>query len=122
MGSSVEESVAWIAGLEALSWTHEARNAVDRSSAGQRRGQPGIQGKGVGHWTHASVDWGWTVEGKHGGVMKLHRACTHFFLSTPFSSAILKPDLEKKLNIISTYIKRMIVCYLCFSELKAVTL
>lgn len=57
MRSGVKEAVAGIAGLETLSWTHEARDAVDWCSAGQGRGQPGIQGEGVGYWTHAGVNW-----------------------------------------------------------------
>lgn len=65
MRSGVEEAVAGVAGLEALSWTHKSWNAVNRCSAGQRRGQPGIQWEGVGHWTHAGVNWCWAVEGQH---------------------------------------------------------
>lgn len=66
MRSGVEEAVAGVARLKALSWTHEAWNAVDRCSAGQRGRQPGVQGEGVGHRTHAGVNWCWTVEGQHG--------------------------------------------------------
>lgn len=98
MGRGVEEPVARVAGLEALSWTHKARDAVNRCCTGQGRGQPGVQCEGVGHWTHAAVDWCRTVERKHGGVMELHGVSVHFFLPAPFSSAVLKPDLEEKLN------------------------
>lgn len=62
MRSGVEEGVAGVAGLEALSWTHEAWNAVDWCSGGQGRRQPRVQGEGVGHWTHAGVNWRWAVE------------------------------------------------------------
>lgn len=93
MRSRVEETVAWVAGLESLSRTHEALDAVDRCSTGQGRGQPGVQGEGVAHWTHAGVNGCWTVEGQHGRVMELHGAGVHFFLTTPFSSAVLEPDL-----------------------------
>lgn len=96
MRSGVEEVVAGVAGLEALSWTHEARDAVDRCCAGQGRGQPGVQGEGVGHRPHAGVNWCWAVEGQHGRVMELHGAGVHLFLPTPFSSAILEPDLRDK--------------------------
>lgn len=87
--------MAGIAGLEGLSWTHEAWDTLDRCGAGQRRGQPGIQWEGIGYLTHASVNRWRTIEGQHGGVMKLHGTSVHFFLPTPFSSAVLKPDLEK---------------------------
>lgn len=66
VGGGVEEMVAWVAGLEALSWTHEAWDTVHRCSTGQGRGQPGFQGEGVGHWTHAGVNRCRTVEREHG--------------------------------------------------------
>lgn len=66
MGRGVEEAVAGIAGLQALGRAHEAGDAVDRCCAGQRRGHPGVQGKGVGHWTHVGVHMWWVVEGEHG--------------------------------------------------------
>lgn len=95
MGGAVEESMAGITGLEGLSWTHEAWDTLDRCGAGQGRRQPGIQREGVGYLTHAGVNRRRAIEGQHGGVMKLHGAGIHFFLPTPFSSAVLKPDLEK---------------------------
>lgn len=61
----VEEAVAGVAGLQALSRTHEAGDAVHRGAAGQRRRQPGVQGEGVGHGTHAAVNRSWPVEGQH---------------------------------------------------------
>lgn len=96
VGRDVDEGVAGIAGLQPLSWAHEARDAVDRRRARQRGGQPGVQRQRVGHWAHARVDGGRTVEGEHGGVVELHGARVHFFLSTPFRSAVLKPNLEEK--------------------------
>lgn len=65
MWRGVKEAVAVIVGLKALSWTHETRNAVDRRGTGKRRGQPGVQREGVGHWTHAGVNWCWAIEGQH---------------------------------------------------------
>lgn len=62
MRSGIEEMVAWIAGLEALSWTHEAWDTMNWCSAGQ----PGFQGEGIGHWTHAGVYWSRTVKRQHG--------------------------------------------------------
>lgn len=93
--------MAGVAGLEALSWTHEARDAVDRCGTGERRGQPGVQGEGVCHRTYTGVNWCWAVEGQHGRVVELHGAGIHFFLPTPFSSAVLEPDLrdENKLSL-----------------------
>lgn len=96
MRSGVEEVVAGVVGLEALSWTHEAWDAVDRCSAGKGRGQPGVQGEGVGHRPHAGVNWCWAVEGQHRRVMELHGAGVHLFLPTPFSSAVLEPDLRDR--------------------------
>lgn len=66
MRSGVEEAVAGVAGLQALSRTHEAGDAVDRRGAGQGRRQPGIQGEGVGHGAHAGVNRCRAVEGQHG--------------------------------------------------------
>lgn len=66
MRSGVEEAVTGVAGLQALSWTHEAGEAVDGCGAGQRRGQPRVQGEGVGHRAHAGVDRCGPVEGQHG--------------------------------------------------------
>lgn len=66
MRSGVEEAVAGVARLKTLSWTHEAWDAVDRCGTGKGRRQPGVQGEGVCHRTHAGVNWRWTVEGQHG--------------------------------------------------------
>ena len=63
MRIGVEEAVAGVAGLKALRWTHEAWDAVHRCGTGQGRGQPGVQGEGVGHWTDAGVNWRRAVEG-----------------------------------------------------------
>lgn len=93
MRSGVEEAVTGVGGLQALGWTHEAGDAVDRCSAGERRGQPGVQGEGVAHGSHAGVNRCGPVEGQHGGVVELHGAGVHLFLTTPFSSAVLEPDL-----------------------------
>lgn len=100
MGSAVEESMTGIAGLECLSWTHEAWDALDRCGTGQGRGEPRIQREGVGYLAHAGVNWSLAIEGEHRGVVKLHGACVHLFLPTPFSSAVLKPDLQKKQLIV----------------------
>lgn len=115
VGGDVDEAVARIAGLEALSWTHEARDAVDRCGAGQRRGQPGVQRQRIGHRPHAGVDGRRTVEGEHGGVVELHGARVHFFLSTPFSSAVLKPNLEGKESFIYYKLVCKIDIFLMFS-------
>lgn len=93
MRSGVEEAVTGVAGLQALSWTHEAGDAVDGCGAGQWRGQPRVQGEGVGHRAHAGVDRCGPVEGQHGRVVDLHGAGVHLFLATPFSPAVLEPDL-----------------------------
>lgn len=66
MRSRVEEAVTGVAGLQALSRTHEAGDAVDWCSTGERRGQPRVQGEGVGHRTHAGVNWCRAVKGQHG--------------------------------------------------------
>lgn len=62
MRSGVEEAVTGVAGLQALGWAHEAGDAVDWCGAGERRGQPRVQGERVGHGTHAGVNWCWAVE------------------------------------------------------------
>lgn len=93
MRSGVEEAVTGVAGLEALRWTHEAGDAVDRCRAGERRGQPRVQGEGVAHGSHAGVNWRRTVKSQHGGVVELHGAGVHLFLTTPLSPAVLEPDL-----------------------------
>lgn len=46
------------------------------------------------------MNWRWAVEGKHGRVMELHGAGIHFLLPTPFSSAVLEPDLEDKIKLL----------------------
>lgn len=94
--SGVEEAVTGVAGLQALSGTHEAGDAVDRRGAGEGGGQPGVQGEGVGHRAHAGVNRGGAVEGQHGGVVELHGAGVHLFLATPFSPAVLEPDLGEE--------------------------
>lgn len=93
MRSGVEEAVTGVAGLQALSWTHEVGDAVDWCGAGERRGQPRVQGEGVGHGGHAGVNWCRPVKGQHGGVVELHGAGVHLFLTTPFRPAVLEPDL-----------------------------
>lgn len=94
----VEEAVAGVARLQALSRTHEARDAVHRGAAGQRGRQPGIQGEGVGHGTHAAVNRPWPVERQHRRVVELHGARVHFFLPTPLGSAVLEPDLQDEIH------------------------
>lgn len=103
MRSAVQEPVAGVAGLVALSWTHETWNALDRCSTGQGGGQPGVQREGVGNSTHVGVNWSRATEGKHGGVVKLHGARVHFFLPAPLGSAVLKPDLEQKYKYCLTH-------------------
>lgn len=104
MRSGVEEAVTGVAGLQALSWTHEAGDAVDRCSAGEWRGQPRVQGEGVGHWTHAGVNWCRAVKGQHGGVVELHGAGVHLFLTTPFCPSVLEPDLGVNMKCDYIYI------------------
>lgn len=91
---AVEEAVAGVATLQALSWAHETRDAVDWGGAGQRGGQPGVKGEGVAHGPHVAVH-GWPVEGEHGRVMQLHGAGVHLLLAPPFGSAVLEPHLEE---------------------------
>lgn len=93
MRSGVEEAVTGVAGLQALRWTHETGDAVDRCSAGERGGQPRVQGEGVAHGSHAGVNWRRTVKRQHGGVVELHGAGVHLFLPTPLSPAVLEPHL-----------------------------
>lgn len=93
MRSGVEEAVTGVAGLQALRWTHETGDAVDRCSAGERGGEPRVQGEGVAHGSHAGVNWRRTVKRQHGGVVELHGAGVHLFLPTPLSPAVLEPHL-----------------------------
>lgn len=98
MRSGVEEAVTGVAGLQALSRTHETGDAVDRCSAGERRGQPRVQGEGVAHGSHAGVNGRRAVKRQHGGVVELHGAGVHLFLTTPLSPAVLEPDLRANMK------------------------
>lgn len=107
MRRGVEEAVTGVAGLEALRWTHEARDAVDRCGTGQGGGEPRVQGEGIGHRPHAGMNLRRAVEGKHRRVVQLHGAGIHFFLPTPFSSAVLEPDLEDRKVAIDCFVHKV---------------
>lgn len=62
---AVEEAVAGVASLQSLACAHEAWDAVNWGGAGQRRGQPRVQGEGVAHGSHIAVH-GRPVKGEHG--------------------------------------------------------
>lgn len=98
MRAGVEEAVAGVAGLKTLRGTHKAWDAVDGCGAGEGRGQPGVQGQGIGHRAHAGVNGRRAVEGEHGRVTDLHGAGVHFLLSTPLCPAVLEPDLIEEIR------------------------
>lgn len=56
----VEETVAWISGLQALRRAHEPRHCVHGCGTGDGRSQPWIQRHGVGNWTNAGGHLGAT--------------------------------------------------------------
>ncbi len=89
--------MACIGGLEALARSHEARDAVHGTGTGERRGQPGVQRKRVSHWPYVGRH-GRSVEGQHRRVMELHATHVHFFLSPPFCTSILEPNLYNRIK------------------------
>lgn len=62
MGRGVEVTVARVSGLKALWRSHEPRYCVHGCGTGDGRGQPWIQGHGVGYWTNAGGHLG-AIEG-----------------------------------------------------------
>lgn len=91
---AVEEAlavgVARVSRLEvrALPWAHVARDSVHGGGTSHGRGQPGVR-----HGPRVGVH-GRPVEGQHGGVMELHGARVHLFLTLPLSPTILEPNLD----------------------------
>lgn len=91
-GRGVEETVARISGLQALWRSHEPRYCVHGCGTGDGRGQPWIQGHGVGNWTNTGRHLG-AIEGQHGRVMELHGGIVHLFLTSPLGPPVLEPHL-----------------------------
>lgn len=94
---AVEEAVAGVGWLQTLRRSHEPRDGVHGRGAGDRRGEPWVQGHGIGYWPDA-----WRhlrpVEGQHGRVGEFHGAGVHLFLTPPLGPAVLEPhlDIEEK--------------------------
>lgn len=91
-GGVQEAGMTGISRLEALARPHEARDAVHRGGAGERRGQPRVQGKRITQRPHIRGH-GWPIKGQHCRVMNLHGARVHLLLSPPFCTSVLEPHL-----------------------------
>lgn len=89
----VQEAMALISSLQALSRPHEVWNSMHWCSVGQRSRQPVVQGQWVTHGAHAGVH-GRSAEGEHGRVMKLYGASVHLLLTPPFGTTVLEPHLD----------------------------
>lgn len=90
---AVEEAVAGVSRLQTLRRSHEPRDGVHGRGAGDGRGEPRVQGHGVGYLPDAGGHLR-PVEGQHGRVGELHGAGVHLFLASPLGPAVLEPHLD----------------------------
>lgn len=85
--------MAGVGRLQTLRRSHEPWDGVHGRGAGDGRGEPGVQGHGVGYGPHAGRHLR-PVEGQHGRVRELHGAGVHLFLASPLGPSVLEPHLD----------------------------